>query len=250
MVSDFRQGLLSGKTALVIGASSESGPDICHTLARHGADIAFTYHSDAARAQALGEALLPSKSVPYRYELLERGAEVPLLQNVMDAFGRIDLLVNLGGPPPVFTDFYRLTDVEFDLMMNSHFRGYFFLALETARAMAKKSGGVIVNVSATSSMKYDHAAYGLAKACTNEATKFLARAFAPKVRVYTLIPGLIEEAGVDMELARRRAGTVPLGRNVSPRDMGELIVALTSSAFTCVTGESIVADGGGWLLDW
>jgi NAD(P)-dependent dehydrogenase (short-subunit alcohol dehydrogenase family) len=247
---DFRKELLTGKTALVIGASSESGPDICSTLAAYGANLAFTYNSDVSGADSLSESLLPTIAKSFKYDLFDRGAEISLLQKVLDEFGKIDLLVNLGGPPPIFTDFYHLTNDEFDVMINSHFRGYFFLALETAKKMAEGAGGIIINISATSSRKYDHVAYGLAKACTNEATKFLARAFAPKVRVYTIIPGLIEQPGTDLALAKKRAETVPLGRNVSPGNIGDLIVALTSSAFTCVTGESIIIDGGGWLLNW
>lgn len=246
----FRKDILAGKSALIIGASSESGPDICRTLTSYGANLAFTYHSDASRAMALCTSLLPARVKAYQYDLLENKTELSLIQNVINTFGHIDLLVNLGGPPPIFTDFYHLTHEEFDIMMNAHFRGYFFLALEAAKKMSEGSGGVIINISATSSMKYDHVTYGLAKACTNEATRFLARAFAPKVRIYTIIPGLIEQPGIDLEVAKKRADTVPLKQNVTPVNIGDMIVAMASSAFTCVTGESIVVDGGGWLLDW
>ncbi len=114
--------------------------------------------------------------------------------------------------------------------------------------MEKHDGGTIVNVSATSSLKYSHSAFGLVKACVNEMTRFLAYTFAPRVRIINLIPGMIDIEEVAAESRKTRAEESPLKSIVTPEELGLLIVASASPAFRNVTGESLLTDGGFWLL--
>lgn len=249
MESWFRTDALAEKTALVIGGSSESGPVVCKILNGHGAKVAFTYYKNETHAREIEKELSEKqKSKAYPFDLLDMAQVFGLLPEVERNFGRIDILVNLGGPPPVYTDLRELSEEDFDKMMDSHFKGCFFLALEAAKRMESGRGGLIVNVSATSSMKYSHNAYGLAKACVTEMTRFLAYTFAPSVRILTLIPGLIDIEEVDSDLKKARAVASPLKRNVTPEEIAQLVIAAASPAFTSITGESIVADAGFWLL--
>ncbi len=245
-----RPSHLEQKVALVVGGASETGPRLCEALAGFGAHVALTYLGREREARLVAERCrgLGVHSEAYQFDLLNTAGAASLVARVVASFGGLDLLVNLGGPAPVFTDFRQITEREYDLMMDAHVKGYFFLAREAGRRMEKATGGVIVNVSATSSVKYSHGAYGLAKACVNEMTRFLAYSFAPLVRVFTVIPGLIDLEETDPALRRDRAAKSPLGRIVTPGELGELIEAMSSPAFQTVTGESIVADGGFWLL--
>lgn len=245
-----RSSHLEQKVALVVGGASETGPNLCETLAGFGAHVALTYLHKKREAELVAERCraLGVRSEAREFNLLNTPSAASLVAGTVATFGGLDLLVNLGGPAPIFTDFREITEGEYDLMMDAHVKGYFFLAREAARHMEKAGGGVIVNVSATSSVKYSHGAYGLAKACVNEMTRFLAYAFAPLVRVFTVIPGLIDLEETDPALRRERAAKSPLRRIVTPRELGELIEAMSSPAFQTVTGESIVVDGGFWLL--
>jgi 3-oxoacyl-[acyl-carrier protein] reductase len=244
------QNSLQDKVALVVGGSSESGPTVCRTLAAHGADLAISFKDQETKAAAVAAACqdLGAKTAILRCELSQVQGFPGLVADTVRLLGRLDVLVNLGGPPPVHTDFRVLAVEDFDLMMDTHFRGYFFLAREAANWMEKHGGGLIVNFSATSSLKYSHAAYGLAKACVNEMTRFLAHTYAPLVRVITLIPGLIDIPEVDPQLRRTRAEASPLKTIITPEELGQLIVMAASPGFRNVTGESIICDGGFWLL--
>lgn len=246
----FEKDTLHGKVALVIGGSGESGPEVCRVLADHGADIALTYFSNLSGGEAVAARIRDSgrRAQCLPLDLLSMEQVVELIAKVSRDMGGLDILVNLGGPPPVYTDLRKLSEPEFDQMLDSHCKAFFFLARDAAIYMERNGGGLVVNVSATSSLKYSHGAYGLAKACANQMTRFLAAAFSPDVRVITIIPGLIDIEETDSELRRQRAEESPLRRNVHPEELGLMVVAACTKAFRSVSGESILMDGGFWLL--
>lgn len=246
----FQADALKGKVALVAGGSSESGPGLCRVLARHGADVALTWHTRRAQAEevARGCRELGVRSETFAFDILEHEQVLGLVPRAVAALGGLDILVNLGGPPPVYTSLRELDEEGYRRMMDGHVRGPFFLAREAARYMEGHGGGLVVNVSATSALKYSHAAYGFAKACVVQMTRFLAGTFAPSVRVITLVPGLIDLDETDAGMRRQRAAVSPLKRIVTPEDLGLLVVAAASPAMRSVTGESLLADGGFWLL--
>lgn len=250
MKSWFKEDVLAGKTALVIGGSSESGPAVCKVLAEHGANVAFTYLHRQQEAKDLAKQLTTkdNKIQYYQFDLFSMEAVHKLPTLVYKEFGKLDLLVNLGGPPPIYTNLHTITEEDFDTMLDSHFKGNFFLSLEAAKIMEKNAGGIVVNISATSSLKSDHSVYGLAKACQNEMTGFLANTFAPQVKFLTIIPGLLDNEDVDKELRNSRAKASPLKRNVSAEEIGNLIISACSTAFLSITGQTIVADGGFFML--
>jgi 3-oxoacyl-[acyl-carrier protein] reductase len=247
---DFERPELRGKVSLVVGGSRESGPGVCEVLARHGSDLALTYRRNRRAADAVAararEHGVRATCLPL--DLLSMPQTFGVVRQVVDALGGLDILVNLGGPPPIFTDFRQLREDEFDSMLDGHFKACFFLAREAACHMESRGGGLIVNVSATSSMKYSHGAYGLAKACVCQMTAFLASAFAPTVRLITLVPGLIDIDETPAPVRRQRAEQAPLKRNVTPEELGRMVVAAAGEAFRSVSGVSILMDGGFWLL--
>ena len=246
----FDKELLSGKVALVVGGSSESGPAVCSTLSSYGADVALTYKSNRPGAEQVAERCRAqgAKTALFQFDLSETQSFPDLVNGTVNSLGGLDILVNLGGPSPVYSDFRSLSISQFDLMMNTHFKGYFFLARDAANWMEKHEGGLVVNISATSSMKYSHSVYGLAKACVNDMSRFLALTYAPTVRVLSIIPGMIDIQEVDEDLRKTRAENSPLKRIITPEEIGLLVVAAASPAFQSVTGDSLISDGGFWLL--
>jgi 3-oxoacyl-[acyl-carrier protein] reductase len=246
----FEKDALKGKVVLVVGGSSESGPGVCSVLAEHGADIALTYKTKRDDA---GRVVERCKSIgveaeSYAFDVLKTERAAGLVREVVGKFGSLDILVNLGGPPPVYTDLRELDEKGYDSMMNAFVKGAFFLSREAAFEMEKGEGGLVVFVSATSSMKYSHGAYGMSKACMSGIVPFLAHSFAPKVRIIDLVPGLIDIEETDQDLRKQRAEESPLESIVTPREIGLLVIAAYSPAFAGVTGEHLLADGGFWLL--
>src|SRR5665648_533195 len=120
MESWFKSNVLTDKTALVIGGSSESGPVVCKILNGHGAKVAFTYYKNETHAREIEKELSENqKSKAYSFDLLDMTQVFGLLPEIERDFGRIDILINLGGPPPIYTDFHVLNENEFDRMMDS-----------------------------------------------------------------------------------------------------------------------------------
>lgn len=250
----FTRDVLQGKVALVVGGSANSGPAICEVLARHGADVALTYrtHKDEAgqvakRCRQAGGHEWRVRAETFPFDLLEMEQVHGLVPAVVGALGRLDILLNLGGPY-LDTSLRDLSPGEFDIMMDGHVKGCFFLAREAAKHMEASGGGLVVNISALSSLKYGSGIYGLVKACVNEMTRFLAHTFAPEVRVINLIPGLIELPDSTAETVARYAEQAPLKRLVTPEQLALLVIAAASPAFQSITGESLIADAGSWML--
>jgi|LSQX01.1.fsa_nt_gb 7-alpha-hydroxysteroid dehydrogenase len=249
MRSWFKNNVLKNKTALVIGGSSESGPTICNILFEHGANVAFTYYTNEAYAHKIEKTLKEKRNAKaYFLDILNIEEVLKLIPKVCNDFEKLDILINLGGPPPIYKSFRDLEEKDFDKMVNSFFKSYFFLSLEAAKHMELTKGGIIINISATSILKYSHSVYGLAKTCQTIMGKFIAHTFAPTIRVITIIPGLIDLEGTEKKLKQERAKMSPLKRNVSPEEIAQIIISVCSPAFSSTTGESIIADGGFHLL--
>lgn len=246
----FKSDVLKGKTALVIGGSSESGPVVCQTLVEHGANLAFTYLTRQEEAETLATELRGSsaKVQAIQFDLFDVDSLPQLVKSVAEDFGSLDIMVLLGGPAPIYTNLREITVADFDTMIDSHFKANFLLSIEAAKIMEQAQGGVVINVSATSCMKYSHSLYGLTKACQREATGFLASTFAPSVRFVTLIPGLIELEETDKQLRIDRREMSPLKKIISVEEIAQLIITACSPAFANVTGQSLIADGGFFML--
>lgn len=250
MNSWFKADVLQGKTALVIGGSSESGPIVCQTLVEHGANLAFTYLTRQKEAEKLAAQLSggSAKVQAIQFDLFDIESIPQLVKSVAKDFGSLDILVLLGGPAPIYTNLREISVADFDTMIDSHFKANFILSIEAAKIMEQAKGGTVINVSATSCMKYSHGLYGLTKACQREATGFLASTFAPNVRFFTLIPGLIELEETDLQLRLDRKEMSPLKKNISIEEIAQLIISACSPAFANVTGQSLIADGGFFML--
>lgn len=248
--SPFSAGLLSGRTALIAGGSGEIGAAICREFGRAGANVAVSYTTHRARAEAVCQEISDKTSVRAeavfcdydRRDVLEK-----LPDAVLESFGSLDFLVNCAGGPGE----QELRNVSYEAWareIQGNLTGPFFLAQNAAKTMEKnESGGCVVNISANSFSRYSHGAYGIAKAAEMTMTRFLARSFAPKVRAYALCPGQIECSEVERSHLERRARESVLQRNVRPFEIGRLCVVLCSELFASATGLSLIADGGFWL---
>ena len=232
--------------ALVTGAARRVGREISLTLARKGYQIAAHYHRSETEVATLVDEIISSggSATPFGADLSEPGGAESLAERVLEFSGPVDLLVNNASlwKPTSLND---LTADEFDRMLAINLRSPFLLALDLGRAMKKCGSGQIINILDWSVGRpyANFLAYGIAKAGLAEATRGLARALAPEVRVNGIAPGAVllpEETDSEQERAILRA--VPLGRIGTPGDVAAAVLYLAEADYA--TGSILTVDGG------
>jgi NAD(P)-dependent dehydrogenase (short-subunit alcohol dehydrogenase family) len=259
---DVSQFGLEGKVALVTGGSRGIGEATALAFARAGADVAVTSRKlpdleiVAAEVERVGRKALAIAAHVGRVEELK-----PLVDRVIDEFGRLDVLVNNAG-----TSFYapaiEMEERAWDSVFNLDLKGLFFLSQQAARVMREQGSGAIVNVSSVSGLRPQVPAghYSIAKAGVIMATKVMAVEWAPYgIRVNCIAPGSIETRLYNANFAllpeeegrrakERAAGRVPLGRIGEPREIADAALFLASEASSYMTGQTVVVDGGFLLV--
>ncbi len=231
--------------ALVTGGAVRLGRAVALALARQGWDLAIAYGASASDARtARKEARASGRRVhAVQADLGDPSACVRVVDAVRKAFGRLDLLVNSASTFEA-ADLLDVTASDWDEVMAVNLRAPFLLARDAA-PMLQASGGQIVNVVDLSAFEpwTGRPHHAVSKAGLAHLTKIMARAFAPRVRVNAIAPGVVlppeDYEPAELKALRRR---VPLGRIGSPQDVIDALRFLTEADY--VTGETIVVDGG------
>lgn len=232
---------LSGKVAVVTGASGGIGRAIVAVLRRHGATVIPT----DLRADTGDD--------PHfrRLDVADVGAIRSLVDVVRDAYGGPHIWVNNAGTlarAPIFD----LTEVDWDKSIGINLRATVFACQAAGRAMAADGGGVIVNLSSYAGLKArpNCIAYASAKAAVHHATQCLAVEFGTSgIRVNAIAPGYIDTSmsGWMHEDPAHKAqylGRTPLGRLGEPEEVALGVLYLVSPMSSFVTGHTLVIDGG------
>jgi len=255
---NLQQFSLEGKVALITGGSRGIGEAAAILLARAGADIAITSRKQpdldevSKKIEAEGR-----RSIAIAANVGKLDQIQPLVDTVMEKFGRIDILVNNAG-----TSFNApaldITETAWDSVMNLNLKGLFFLSQAVARIMKNTGGGSIINISSVAGIKAQNNTphYSISKAAVIMATSVLAKEWAAyKIRVNCVAPGSIETRLYDAifqilpEDQRENAKTaavsgVPMKRAGMPEEIADAILFLASDASSYITGQTITADGG------
>jgi len=245
---------LTGRIALVTGASRGIGSAIANALAEQGAEVVLSSRKQAdldAEAERIN-AKFPGKAFAVaahagKPEDLER-----LVKTVMDRSGRIDILVNNAGTNP---DMGPLMDVElgaWDKTFEVNVRGILVLTQLVYRAWMREHGGSIVNIASTGGLRpgLGLGAYRISKAAVVFMTRQLAREIGGNVRVNAVAPGLIktrfaEALWANEEILQRILEPNPMGRIGTTEEVANAVLFLASDAASYVNGEVMVVDGGG-----
>jgi NAD(P)-dependent dehydrogenase (short-subunit alcohol dehydrogenase family) len=244
---------LTGKVALVTGATRGIGKGIAQELARSGAKVAVCSRKadacDAVRAEFEREGL----------EVLAQPCNVSRkedLKAIVDAtvkrWGRIDIAVANAASNPYYGPLTDIPDEAFDKIFANNVKSVLWLAAMTLPDMAKRGGGSFITIGSIGGLKANTVigAYGISKAADHHLVRNLAAEWGPKnVRVNAIAPGLIvtEFARALWEDPKRRAereALTPLRRLGDPADISGIAVFLASPAANFITGQTIVADGG------
>jgi NAD(P)-dependent dehydrogenase (short-subunit alcohol dehydrogenase family) len=232
---------LEGRVVLVTGAAKRIGRGIALRLAREGARVAIHYHGSEQEARATAA---ECGNAPIFKANLERVGEIERLFADVDAhFGRIDALVNNAAR---FTRIpaLDLTEADWDFVHSVNLKATFFCCQQAARRMIARDGGRIVNLSSLGGLRpwSQHAHYCASKAGVIMLTRALAKAFAPKVTVNSVAPGVIPFGEPDDRVQRFIAKT-PAQRGGTADEIADAVVFfLTTSNF--ITGQVLAVDGG------
>jgi NAD(P)-dependent dehydrogenase (short-subunit alcohol dehydrogenase family) len=233
---------LDGRVILITGAAKRIGRGIALHLAQHGARVAIHYSTSEYEARATAAAC---GNAPIFKANLEHVSEIEsLFERVHAHFGRIDGLVN-NAARFAQIDPLNVTEADWDFIHSVNLKATFFCCQQAARRMlTSPHGGRIVNISSLGGLQpwATHAHYCASKAGVIMLTKALAKAFAPKVTVNSVAPGVIPFGEHDTRITRLIAAT-PAGRAGTADEIAEAVAFfLTSPDF--ITGQIMSVDGG------
>ena len=228
---------IRGKTILVTGAAKRIGRSIALRLAAEGARVAVHYNGSEREARATAE---ECGGAPVFKANLESVSEI---RAMFYKVGTIDGLVNNAGR---FTRFDPLDieEADWDFIHSVNLKSVFFCCQAAARTMLTGNGGHIVNISSLGAIKpwADHAHYCASKAGVVMLTRALSKAWAPKIAVNSVAPGVIPFGETDERIERFIAAT-PAKRAGTGDEIAEAVLFfLTSTRF--ITGQVVAVDGG------
>ncbi len=243
--------LLSGKTALVTGASKGIGRGIAFKLAQAGADVAFTYLSSVEKGLALETELaaLGVKAKGYRSDASDFKAADELIAAVVADFGRLDIVVNNAG---ITKDnlLMRMTEENFNDVIKTNLNSVFNITKACQRPMLKQRSGSIINISSVVGVKGNagQANYAASKAGIIGFTKSIALELGSRsIRCNAIAPGFIETEMTDAlppETVKQWRESIPLKRGGTPEDVANAVLFLASDMSAYVTGQVLHVDGG------
>jgi len=248
---------LTDRIAIVTGAGRGIGKGIAKAMAEAGAHVAVTSRTaDQIKATAADARALGRKALAIPCDVRKGEQVADMVKQVLDAFGRIDILVNnVGGQ--FFAPFRKISEGGWDAIINLNLKSVYFCCKAVYETMYRQEKGNIINISSFVS-KYPSkgsAHYGAAKAGIDNLTKVLAVEWARyNIRVNAILPGIIltsASENIFSDTARREEAIkkTPLGRLGLPEDVAGAAVFLASDASSFITGEAIVIDGGPLVMD-
>jgi 3-oxoacyl-[acyl-carrier protein] reductase len=243
---------LSGRIALVTGASSGLGARFAQVLAANGAAVALVARRKD-RLDELQKQLTASgaRAVAIEADVTDRAAVVRAYEQAEAALGRVSILVNNAGVAHS-TRAVELTEEEYRRVIGTNLDAVFFVAQEAARRMLAANGrGSIINIASVLGLNVAKgtAAYAIAKAGVIQMTKALALELAFKgVRVNAIAPGwFVTEINRDYlmsEAGQKLTRDIPAGRFGKDGDLDGALLLLASDAGAYMTGATLVVDGG------
>ena len=244
---------LTGRTALVTGASRGIGRAIAVGLARAGADVALSARDEALLREVQGEVeALGRRAVVLPADVTDPEACARLAADAIAALGVLDVLVNNAGGSSYMGPFTELRFRGWEKTMRLNVDSIVHLSQAVGRHMLERGRGSVVNVASVAGLKATPtlAAYGASKAAVISLTKTLAMEWGPSgVRVNALCPGwtktdLNADLWADDALAASMVSTTGLKRWAEAEEMVGPTLFLASDASSFVTGQALAVDGG------
>lgn len=245
------QNTLTGKVALVTGASRGIGRAIALKLAAEGAAVVINYHGSMEKAKEVKAEIESDGGIAeiMQCNVADYQATEAMIRKVTDDFGRLDILVNNAG---ITRDglLMKMSEEDYDTVLDTNLKGTFHCIRFAARQMLRQRGGRIINLSSVSGIlgNAGQANYSASKAGVIGLTKSAARELASRgITVNAVAPGFIETemTAVLMEKVRESAvAQIPMGAFGTAEDVAEAVAFLASDSARYITGQTIHVDGG------
>lgn len=243
--------MLSGKVAVVTGASRGIGRTIAIKLAEAGATVVINYNGSAEKAEAVCAEIEEKggNASVYQCNVSDFEACEKFIQDVIAQHGRLDILVNNAG---ITRDglLMKMTEEDFDAVLDTNLKGTFNCIRFASRQMLKQRSGRIINLSSVSGVMGNagQANYSASKAGVIGLTKATARELASRhITVNAIAPGFIETemtAVLSDSVKEEAVKQIPLGAFGKTEDIANLAVFLASEQAGYITGQVINVDGG------
>ncbi|WP_367110655.1 SDR family oxidoreductase [uncultured Psychrobacter sp.] len=244
---------LTGKIALVTGASRGIGESIARLLAAHGAHVIVSSRKiDACQAVADSINENGDKASAYACHVGEMEQIDAIFEHIKNEFGRIDILVNNAAANPYYGHILDTDLGAFQKTVDVNIRGYFFMSTAAGKMMREQGDGVILNTASVNGIVAGdkQGIYSITKAAVISMTKAFAKECGPlNIRVNALLPGLTDTKfasalTTNEKVLNMALHAIPLGRVADPDEMAGTVLYLVSDASSYTTGACVLVDGG------
>lgn len=247
-------GLLSGKVALITGGSRGIGEAIVKAYAKEGSNVAFTYRSSAEKANKVAEEAkaFGVEAVAIQSDASDFVQAEALIKEVMDKFGKIDILINNAGITKD-TLMLRMSEEQWDDVINVNLKSVFNLTKHVLRPMLRARGGSIIHMSSVVGVfgNAGQANYAASKAGIIGFSKSIAKEVGSRgIRSNVIAPGFIATEMTDALTPEQRKGyenAIPLKKLGSGEDVANACIFLGSDMGSYISGQTLSVCGG--LLD-
>ena len=240
----------TNQIVLITGASRGIGRAIATAFAAEGADVVVTARTREALAEtAAAIEAHGRRCLPLAMDVSDSAAVDAGIREALAAFGKIDVCVNNAG---ITKDMLliRMTDAEWDDVMDTNLKGTFLVTRAVARPMMRQRKGAIVNISSIIGLlgNAGQCNYSASKAGQVALTKSTAKELASRgIRVNAIAPGFIETGMTDAlpeEMKKAMLDTIPLKRFGTAEDIAKAVLFLASEEAAYVTGQTLSVNGG------
>ena len=244
---------LTGKVALVTGASRGIGESIAHLLAQYGAHVIVSSRKLEA-CEAVAQAIRDNggKASALACHVGDMQQIDALFDNIQAAHGQLDILINNAAANPYFGHILDTDLAAFQKTVDVNIRGYFFMSVAAGKMMREQGQGIILNTASVNGVVAGdmQGIYSITKAAVISMTKSFAKECGKfNIRVNALLPGLTDTkfasalTGND-KILKSALSQIPLGRVAQPDEMAGTVLYLVSDASSYTTGSTIIVDGG------
>ena len=243
---------LTGRTAIVTGASRGIGLAAAQALADAGANVVLTSRKQEAADEAAAQ--IRGNAIGVGAHAVEEDQARRCVEVTLETFGSLDILVNNAGTNPAFGPMLNQDHGRFAKTMDVNLWAPLLWTRLATEAWMGEHGGSVVNTASIGGLAHEAGIglYNVSKAALIYLTKQLSLELAPRIRVNAVAPGVVRTKLAEAlwkEHEELVAGSTPLARIGEPDDVASAIAFLASDAASWITGETMVIDGGMRLGD-